>query len=132
MDPEPSQQSERSLAPRLEQARRLHWLVRAGFVARGLTYGIIGALALTLALAAGGGLATNQQEALALLAETPLGEAALVAVAVGLLAYALWKFALSVVGLGPEGGGGNRRPTGCETSPAASRTAVSSLSLSAF
>lgn len=95
-------------ASRLEQARPLHWLVRAGFVARGLTYGIIGALALALALGAAGGSETNQQGALGLIAKAPLGKVALIAVAVGLLAYALWKLTLSAIGTGPEGGGGDK------------------------
>jgi TRAP-type C4-dicarboxylate transport system permease small subunit len=92
---------------RLEAAEPLKWPVRLGFVARGLTYGIIGALALALALGAGGGATTNQQGALADLASAPLGKVALVAVAVGLLAYALWKLALAATGSGPEGGGGH-------------------------
>lgn len=101
-------QAVRPPVPALNRAKPLHWLVRSGFVARGLTYGIIGVLALALALGAGGGSATNPQGALALLARTPLGKAALVAVAAGLLAYALWKFTLSAVGLGLEGGGGKK------------------------
>lgn len=93
-----------SAPPEGEHVRLLLWLVRAGFVARGLTYGIIGALALALAVGAGGS-ATNQQGALALIAAAPLGKVALVAVAAGLLAYALWKLTLTVIGKGPEGGG---------------------------
>jgi hypothetical protein len=86
----------------------LTWLVRAGFFARGLTYGIIGGLALDLALGAGGGSTTNQQGALRLVASQPLGDVALAAAAVGLLAYALWKLAQAAFGRGPEGGGGPR------------------------
>ena len=48
----------------LAGARPLGWLARAGFVARGLVYLIIGVLALKLALG-DGGKATNQQGALA-------------------------------------------------------------------
>lgn len=82
------------------------WLVRGGFVARGLTYGIIGGLALALALGGGAGEATNQQGALSLIATAPLGRVALFAAAVGLLAYALWKLGQAAFGEGPEGGGG--------------------------
>ncbi|GAC1436175.1 MAG: DUF1206 domain-containing protein [Solirubrobacteraceae bacterium] len=92
-------------ADRLQHAAPLHWLVRGGFVARGLTYGIIGALALALALGAGGAT-TNQQGALAVLDRAPVGGPALIAVAAGLLAYALWKLVLGATGRGPEGGGG--------------------------
>jgi hypothetical protein len=47
-------------------------MVRAGFAARGITYGVIGALALAMALGAGtAGTAPNQQGALALIARAP-------------------------------------------------------------
>lgn len=83
------------------------WLVRAGFFARGITYGLIGVLALALASGAGRANASpNQQGALALIARAPLGKIGLVAIAAGLLAYALWKLAQGVFGRGPEGGGG--------------------------
>ncbi len=95
-------------APRAAQnGGPLQLVVRAGFVARGLTYGMIGALALALALGAAGGQATNQQGALAVVAHAPLGGPAVTAIAVGLLAYALWKFWLTATGTGPEGGGGD-------------------------
>ena len=48
------------------------WLARAGFVARGLIYGIIGILAIKLALGAGG-KTTNQQGALETIARQPFG-----------------------------------------------------------
>jgi heme/copper-type cytochrome/quinol oxidase subunit 2 len=71
---------------------QVRWLVRAGFIAREITYGLIGALALALALGVGREPATpNQQGALALIAKAPLGWLALVLIAAGLLGYALWK-----------------------------------------
>jgi Domain of Unknown Function (DUF1206) len=91
----------------LERSRAFQWLVRAGFVARAVTYGVIGALALSIALGAGtAGTAPNQQGALLLIARSPLGLAALVVICAGLLAYALWKLTLGIWGRGPEGGGG--------------------------
>ena len=82
-------------------------MVRAGFAARGLTYAIIGALAIALAVGAGSGPAKpNQQGALALVAKAPLGHVVLVIVAIGLLAYALWKLIQGIFGYGPEGAGG--------------------------
>ena len=94
----------------VETAQRAHpfrWLVRAGFVARGITYGIVGGLAIALAVGAGtDGTAPNQQGALTLIARSGVGKLALVAICVGLLAYALWKLAQGVFGRGPEGGGG--------------------------
>ena len=83
------------------------WLVRAGFIARGITYGVIGALALAIAFGAGTlGTTPNQQGALALIAHTPLGLPALIVLCAGLLAYALWKLTQGAFGRGPEGGGG--------------------------
>lgn len=82
------------------------WLVRAGFVARGITYGVIGVLALALAAGAGtGGTPASQQGALALLDQGWLGTLALIVIGAGLLAYALWKLLQGIVGRGPEGGG---------------------------
>jgi hypothetical protein len=80
------------------------WLVRAGFVARGLVYGVIGALALALALGAGSGAATNQQGALALIAGAPLGGVALAALAVALLAYVVWQIGQAILGRSLERG----------------------------
>ncbi len=80
--------------------------MRVGFFSRGVTYGIIGALALALALGAGrAGTAANQQGALALIARNWLGTVTLVVIAAGLLAYAVWKLTQGIVGRGPEGGG---------------------------
>ncbi len=75
-------------------------LVRAGFLARGLVYGLIGALALALAVGAAGGTATNQQGALALIAAAPLGSLALGGLALALLAYAVWQLGQAVLGRG--------------------------------
>lgn len=91
----------------LERSRAFEWMVRAGFVARAITYGVIGALALALALGAGtDGAAPNQQGALALIGRSPIGRLALVVISAGLLAYALWKLTQGIFGRGPEGGGG--------------------------
>lgn len=98
----------RSEALAAERLRPFRWLVRAGFVARGITYGLIGALSLALALGAGtAGAAPSQQGALELVSRSWLGRIALVVVAAGLLAYATWKLTQGIVGTGPEGGGGS-------------------------
>jgi hypothetical protein len=90
----------------LERKRPFRWLVRAGFVARGVTYGVIGGITAALALGAGSeGERPNQQGALEAIAAAPLGKAILLVAAAGLLAYALWKTGRGLFGRGPEGGG---------------------------
>lgn len=92
---------------RLARTRPFRWLVRAGFVARAITYGVIGVLAIAIALGAGtDGTTPNQEGALALIAGSPLGRVALIVISAGLLAYALWKLMQGWLGRGPEGGGG--------------------------
>lgn len=77
------------------------WLARAGFVARGLIYGIIGVLAVKLAVGAGG-KTTNQQGALETIARQPFGKVLLILVAIGLGGYALWRLIHALLGHGPE------------------------------
>ena len=90
----------------MARSRPFRWLVRAGFVARGITYAVIAGLAIALAVGAGtDGTAPNQQGALALVARSPLGKLALGVICAGLLAYAVWKLYQGIVGRGPEGGG---------------------------
>lgn len=90
-----------------QRSRVFNWLVRAGFAARGVTYGVIGGISIALALGVGSdGAAPNQQGALQFIARAPLGRAVIVVAALGLLAYALWKLGQAVIGRGPEGGGG--------------------------
>jgi len=96
-------------AVQAERSRPFRLLVRTGFVARAVTYGVIGGIALALALGAGSAPATpNQQGALAFIAGAPLGRVALVLVCVGLLAYALWKLGQALFGRGPEGAGSSK------------------------
>src|SRR5689334_15196367 len=83
-------------------SRTFEWLSRAGFVARGLVYGIIGILALKLAIGSGG-KATDQEGAMKTLAQQPLGKVMLLALAVGLAGYAMWRFTRASLGRGPEG-----------------------------
>lgn len=84
------------------------WVVRAGFVARGITYTVIAALALALVVGIGvPASSASPQGALALIVSAPLGQVAVGLIAAGLLAYAIWKLALAARGRGPEGGGGH-------------------------
>src|SRR5712671_6366720 len=84
------------------QSSAFEMLSRAGFVARALIYGIIGILALKLALGHGGKV-TNQQGALHTVAHQPFGKLLLTLVAVGLGGYSLWRLVRAGIGHGPEG-----------------------------
>lgn len=83
------------------QAPWLGWLARAGLVARGAVYLIIGVLALKLALG-DGGKATDQQGALRTIADGSFGELLLILMAIGLAGYALWRLLRAAVGHGAE------------------------------
>ena len=62
---------------------------------------MIGALALAIAPRGGnGGAAHDQQGALALIARSPLGGAALFVICAGLLAYEVWKLTQAIAGRG--------------------------------
>jgi hypothetical protein len=76
-------------------------LSRAGFAARGVVYGIIGVLAVKLAIGAGGKTA-DQSGALKTIAHQPFGKVLLVLVAIGLGGYSLWRLSHAVLGHGPE------------------------------
>jgi len=100
----PSKPAVRDVQVRGEKLARssgFEWLARAGFVARGLIYGIIGILAIELALDAGG-KTTNQQGALEEIARQPFGKVLLTLVAIGLAGYALWRLIRALLGHGPE------------------------------
>jgi uncharacterized protein DUF1206 len=86
---------------KVARSRGFEWLARSGFVARGLIYGIVGILAIELALGAGG-TTTNQQGALKTIAHQPFGNVLLILVAIGLAGYALWRLLHALLGHGPE------------------------------
>jgi Domain of Unknown Function (DUF1206) len=84
-----------------QQSKGFELLARAGFVSRGVIYGVIGILAVKLAVGAGG-RATNQSGALRTIAHQPFGKVLLVLVAIGLAGYALWRASHAVFGHGLE------------------------------
>ena len=86
---------------RIARTRQFGWLGRAGLAARGLVYGIIGVLALKLALGEQAPSA-NQQGALKTIAAQPSGKVILVVVAIGLAGYASWRLVRAAVGHGRE------------------------------
>src|ERR1700682_5721608 len=81
--------------------REFEWMARVGLVARGVVYGVVGILALKLAVGSGG-KATTQRGALQTIAREPSGRALLIAMAVGLAGYAIWRLVRAGIGHGPE------------------------------
>jgi hypothetical protein len=86
---------------KVERTPAFEGLARAGFVARGVIYGLIGILAVKLAIGAGG-KTTNQSGALKTIAAQPFGEVLLILMAIGLAGYALWRLTRALLGHGPE------------------------------
>lgn len=76
-----------------DKSEKFRLLVRVGYAARGLVYMVLGYLALSSAREASAG----PQASFDFLQDVPLGSAALYVTAVGLLAYAAYKF-ISAVG----------------------------------
>jgi hypothetical protein len=76
----------------------LEALARAGYVAKGLVYLIIGVLAARVAIGDGGKI-TDNSGALRAIYQQPFGRFLLAVVVVGLLGYALWCFCRAVLDL---------------------------------
>jgi Domain of Unknown Function (DUF1206) len=91
----------RATAESAERTSAFEVLARAGFVSRGVVYGVIGILAVKLAIGAGG-KTTDQSGALRTIAHQPFGKALLVLVAIGLAGYSLWRLLHALLGHGPE------------------------------
>jgi uncharacterized protein DUF1206 len=85
----------------VERTSAFDVLARAGFIARGVVYGVIGILAIKLAIGAGG-KTTDQSGALRTIAHQPFGKVLLVLVAIGLAGYSLWRLLHALLGHGPE------------------------------
>jgi len=88
-------------AHRAASSEEVGWAGRAGLVARGVVYAIIGLLALKLAVG-DGGKATNQQGAMRTVAKQPFGQVLLIVLAVGLAGYAVWRLSRAAFGHGRE------------------------------
>jgi hypothetical protein len=90
----------------VEEAAESQWaqrLARFGHLARGVTFCLVGVLALEVAFGIGGKI-TDRKGALQTLAGDPFGRALLGALAVGLGGYALWRFAQALLGEKLESG----------------------------
>jgi hypothetical protein len=85
----------------IARSRPFEWLARAGILARGVIYAIIGILAIKLALG-DGGETTNQNGALDTISKQPFGTALLILMAIGLAGYSIWRLVRAAIGHGPE------------------------------
>jgi hypothetical protein len=86
-------------------ASRHDWipvLGRVGLVAKGVSYALVGFLALEVALGKGG-RATSRQGALATVAGHSWGKVLLITLALGFAAYALWRLAETIWPSGDDG-----------------------------
>lgn len=66
-------------------------MARVGYAARGVVYLIVGGLSVLAALGTGGGDTVGSKGALVKLSGAPWGFAVLIAIAIGLFAYAAWR-----------------------------------------
>jgi len=80
----------------------LEYLTRLGFAAKGIVYLLIGLLALLAALGEGGET-TDRSGVIDRIAAQPFGEVAVTIIAVGLAAYALWRFMCAILDKEHEG-----------------------------
>ncbi|MFC1401907.1 MULTISPECIES: DUF1206 domain-containing protein [unclassified Streptacidiphilus] len=93
----PGHRSDAPSIPRPSEKGALRTAGRAGFVARGVVYVLIGVLALEIALGKGGGEA-DRQGALHQVAAQPFGLAMLWILVVGFACMALWRASLAAYG----------------------------------
>jgi Domain of Unknown Function (DUF1206) len=79
------------------------WLARTGLVAKGISFGIVGVLAVKLATG-NGGTATSRQGALQTVSDSAFGKVLLVLLALGFAAYAIWRFVQAIAEQDDDGG----------------------------
>ncbi|WP_051630325.1 DUF1206 domain-containing protein [Afifella pfennigii] len=84
-----------------EISRRLKWGARAGYAARGMVYLLVGGLAFLAAIGAGSTEGTHG--ALRTLLGQPFGSLLVSLLGLGLVAFALWRFAQSLADLDRHG-----------------------------
>ena len=98
----------RNKARRASGSPAAHGLARAGLTARGIIYILIGLVAVLVALGHSAREA-DQQGAIQLLAGKPYGLVALWLLAIGFVAYALWRLSEAAFGVTGEGNGAGPR-----------------------
>ena len=95
--------SARSAGRRAARSAAMKWLARAGFVARGIMYAVIGWIALQIAFRHSGQQA-DKNGALHTLDSTPVGTFALWVLVIGFFGMALWRLSEASYGAaGPDG-----------------------------
>jgi Domain of Unknown Function (DUF1206) len=98
-------QSAGAATQRAAQSGWVEGLARYGLVAKGFSYGLVGVLAALLAAGLGSGQAASREGALEVFAGESYGKALLVAVALGFIAYALWRLVQAIFDRDEEGSG---------------------------
>ncbi|HUG63885.1 MAG TPA: DUF1206 domain-containing protein [Gaiellaceae bacterium] len=93
-------------ARRAGRSSWIGWVGRIGLVAKGISFALVGVLA--VALAAGvGGRATGREGALEVVADESYGRAIILGLAAGFAAYAIWRLAQAVFDRAGEGADGS-------------------------
>jgi hypothetical protein len=83
---------------RAGRSEGVEWLGRAGLVAQGVVYALVGVLALEVAVDGRDAAAPpDKQGALQLVVEQPFGKVLLALLALGFAAYAVWRFAQALL-----------------------------------
>ena len=82
----------------------LRKIARTGYIAKGVIYAVTGSLTLMAAIKFGGEKA-GKEEVLAFIEKQQLGSSLLILLAIGLLCYAIWRFAQALVDPQSKNGG---------------------------
>lgn len=106
-----------------DKATWMKMLARAGYAAKGVVYLVIGVLAVE------GGVAGGSRSALTQINQQPFGRFLLTLVAIGLLAYAIWRFVHGIAD--PENEGDDAKALAKRTGYVASGVVYGALAFSA-
>ncbi|MYX75789.1 DUF1206 domain-containing protein [Streptomyces sp. SID3915] len=97
-------------ARRAANSKAVDMGARAGFVARGVIYLLVGLLAARIAFAGGSGKQADRGGAIAEIAEQPFGKVLLWALGIALVGMALWRLSEALFGqAGPDGRDASKR-----------------------
>lgn len=113
-----------------EGASKGMWLAaRAGYMAKGLVYAIVGVLAFQVAIGSGG-QTSGSTGALREIASQPFGQILLILVGIGLVGYAIWRFVQA--GVDPDNKGHDAGGIVSRLGYAVSGVIYGSLAVTAF